>query len=149
MSVVAPELALLPDAERIVSEFLRGDARMDAIVSDRIYTTFPANAGMDPLVLIQRIGGVVPLSIPLVLDGVDLQIDCYGGPKRTAERLAQTMRATLTELEGTIHPGEGIVSAVRFGAMRWLPDETYSPPRARYVADVTVHVRAAVVPAAG
>lgn len=144
----APELAILPDAERIVSEFLRGNARVSAIVAERVFTIFPAQAGPEPLLLIQRIGGTVPFSQPLVLDGADLQLDCYGGPKRTAEVLAATTRAVLTELEGTVWPGEGSVSAVRFGSLRWLPDETWSPPRARYVADVTVHIRAPVVPVA-
>ena len=142
-----PELALLPDAERLVSAFLRERPRMQALVGDRIYTAFPAQAGSGPLLLIQRVGGVPPLSQPLVVDAAELQLDAYGGPKATAHELAATARAELTALEGLVRP-EGVVSAVRFGVLSWQPDETYSPPRPRYLLDVTVTVTVAKQPAA-
>ena len=142
-----PELALLPDAERLVSAFLRAEPRMQAIVADRIYTAFPAQAGPGPMLLVQRIGGEPPLSHPLVVDAAELQLDAYGGPKATAHALAATARACLSALEGQVRP-EGVVGAVRFGALRWLPDDTYDQPRARYLLDVTVTVTVAKQPAA-
>ena len=149
MSALAPELALLTDAERLVSGFLRRNARMAALVQDRVFTVFPAKAGSAPMLLVQRVGGEPPLSQPLVVDAAQLQLDAYGGPKALAHELAATARAVLTELEGTAQP-EGICAGIRFGVFRWLPDETYTPPRPRYVFDVTATVRmAAVVPAAG
>jgi hypothetical protein len=142
-----PELALLPDAERLVSAYLRERPRMQALVGDRIYTAFPAKAGPDALLLIQRIGGAPPLSQPLVIDAAELQLDAYGGAKATAHELAATARAELTALEGQVRP-EGVVSAVRFGALRWLPDDTYDQPRPRYLLDVTLTVSVAKTPAA-
>jgi hypothetical protein len=146
--VSTPELALLPDAERLVSAFLRERPRMQALVGDRIYTAFPAQEdGRSPLLLIQRVGGTPPLSQPLVVDAAELQLDAYGGPKATAHELAATARAELTALEGLVRP-EGVVSAVRFGVLSWQPDETFPPPRPRYLLDVTVTVTVAKQPAA-
>ncbi|HEY3020272.1 MAG TPA: hypothetical protein VGJ32_08770, partial [Solirubrobacteraceae bacterium] len=71
-----------------------------------------------------------------------LQLDAYGGPKAAAHELAATARAELAALEGQVRP-EGVVSAVRFGALRWLPDDTYDQPRPRYLLDVTVTVTVA------
>ncbi|HEY7621685.1 MAG TPA: hypothetical protein VH834_18035 [Solirubrobacteraceae bacterium] len=137
-----PELALIPDAERLVSAYLRERPRMQALVGERIYTAFPAQAGEGALLLIQRVGGEPPLSHPLVVDAAELQLDAYGGPKVLAYELAATARAELAVLEGQVRP-EGNVSAVRFGALRWLPDDTYDQPRPRYLLDVTLTVSAA------
>ena len=142
-----PVIAPLPDVERLVANFLRADARIAALVGDRVYTVFPAQAGNDPLLILQRIGGEPPLSIPLVVDAAQLQLDAYGGPKAAAHELAATTRAVLYELEGAVR-SEGVVSAVRFGAFRWLPDETFTAPRPRYVFDVTLTVRTPAVPGA-
>jgi hypothetical protein len=136
-----PSLALLPDAERLVSAFLRGHARIVALVGDRVYTAYPAKAGTTSLLLVQRVGGDVPFSQPLVVEHAQLQFDAYGGPKAAAYELAATARAVLTELEGAVRP-EGNVAGVRFGTVQWLPDETFSPPRPRYVFDTTMTMRA-------
>jgi hypothetical protein len=131
-----PTLELLPDAEQLVSEFLRAHPRITALIGDRVYTVLPAKAGKTPLLLVQRVGGEPPFSQPLVLDIAQLQMDAYGGAKKAANGLAATARAVLTELEA--HPE---VASVRFHSFRWVPDETFSPPRPRYVFDVDVAVR--------
>jgi hypothetical protein len=146
--VTNPVLGLLPDAERLVANFLREDARVSALIADRVYTVFPAKAGTDALLIVQRVGGEPPFSIPLVLDSALLQLDAYGGPKQAAQELIATTRAALTELRGVARP-EGVVSEVSFGPLRWLPDETFNPNRPRYVADVTITVRTPVAPASG
>ena len=137
----APFPGLIADAERMVSAFLRESPEVVALVGDRVYTAFPANAGNGPLVIVQRFGGSPPFSQPLVLDEAELQVDAYGGSKVVAHELVATVRAVLSTLEGLARP-EGVCSAVRFGALQWRPDETFTPSRPRYVADVTVHVRA-------
>jgi hypothetical protein len=141
-----PELDLLPDAEQLVSAFLRSNSRILGLVGERVFTVFPAQAGPEPLLLVQRVGGEPPFSQPLVLDVAQLQVDAYGGPKKAAYNLAATARAVLTELEGQVRP-EGIAGAVRFGSSQWLPDETFTPPRPRYIFDVAVAVRTPVAPA--
>ena len=143
-----PVLDPLPDVERLVANFLRENDRIAALIADRVFTVFPAKAGNDPLLILQRVGGFVPFSNPLVVESCDLQMDSYGGTKQAAQELASLTRAVLTELEGAVRP-EGVASAVRFGAFRWMPDETFAPPRPRYVFDVTITVRTTVVPVAG
>jgi len=143
---VRPELELLPDAEQLVSAYLRANARIAALVQDRVYTVFPQDAGPAPLLLVQRVGGEPPFSQPLVLDIAQLQVDAYGGPKKAAYTLSATARAVLTELEGQARP-EGVVPSVRFGSSSYLADETFTPPRPRFIFDVAVAVRTPVAPA--
>lgn len=137
-----PVLELVPDAERLVSAYLRSEPRMQALVGDRIYTAFPAKAGAEPMLLIQRVGGAPPFSYPFVADAAELQLDAYGGPKATAHELARTAQACLSALQGQVRP-EGVASAVVLGVLSWQPDETYDPPRPRYLLDVTVTVTVA------
>lgn len=139
---------LLPDVERLVSGYLRAHVGVAGVVGDRVYTAMPAQRSPElALVLVQRIGGTPPLSHPLVVDEAQLQVDAYGGPKVVAWEAMAHVLAAFDELEGVVLP-EGYVSAVRQGAVRWQPDETFDPWRPRYVADVTLTTRAlAEVPA--
>lgn len=143
---VYPDIALLPDAEQLVSGYLRRSPRVTALVGDRVYTAFPAQAGGGPLALVQRVGGEPPFSWPLVVDQARLQVDAWGGNKKQAHTLAATLRAELCNLAGTAQP-EGVAAGVSFGALQYLPDETYSPPRPRYLFDLAVTTRAAEAPA--
>lgn len=134
------ELRLI-DVERLVSSYLRAHAAVAGAVGDRVYTAWPAQTSGEPLVLVQRIGGTPPLSHPLVVDEAQLQVDVYGGTKAAAWIVLAAVLAAFDELEGVVVP-EGYVSAVRQGAIRWQPDETFDPWRPRYVADVTLTTRA-------
>jgi hypothetical protein len=136
---------LLPDVERLVSSYLRAHTRVAALVADRVYTAFPAEAGAEPLVLVQRIGGTPPLSHPLVVDEAQLQVDAYGGSKAAAWLVFSTVLSAFDELEGAVRP-EGTVAAVRQGSIRWQPDDTFTPSRPRYVGDLTLTTRPAAVP---
>lgn len=136
---------LLPDVERLVSRYLRDSAPVDALVGQRVYTAWPQTGTEDtksPLVLITRIGGDPPFSYPLVLDACDLQVDAYGGPKHQAHQLAATVRQSLAALVDRVTP-DGVVHAVTFGALRYVPDESFSPARPRYVMDVSITTTAA------
>jgi hypothetical protein len=137
-----PALPPLPDAERLVCDYLRADPRVAALVGERVYTAFPAQAGGAPLLLVQRVGGIPPFPQPLIFDQAGLQLDAYGGSKAKAHELAATARAVLGALQGTVQP-QGVVSGVDFGSLRWQPDETYDPPRARYQFDLQVYVKTA------
>lgn len=141
---VALELALLPDVERLVSVWLREDADVVALVDDRVFTAWPK---ADParseqaLVLVTRIGGEPPFSRPLVFDLCTLQLDCYSATKpdrkHGAHALAETVRRSLSKLVDQVRP-EGVVHDVTFGAKRYIADESFDPPRSRYVCDVDV-----------
>lgn len=134
------ELALSADVERLLSVALRADGRVVALVSDRVYTTWPHNRSDDtsqPCVLITRIGGGPVFMRPLALDACELQVDSYGGRKHASWQLAATVAAVLVELADTTHD-EGVVHGVSIDALRYVPDESFTPSRPRYVADVTV-----------
>ena len=130
----------LPDVERLVSSYLRAHAMVEGLIGERVFTAYPAKAGEGPLVLVQRIGGTPPLSHPLVVDEAQLQIDAYGGGKALAWAVMATVLAAFDELEGQVRP-EGSVAAVRQGAIRWQPDDTFKPARPRFIADVTLTTR--------
>lgn len=128
---------MIPDAEALVSEYLRDDDAVAALVEDRVYTAIPKTPEW-PLLMVRRVSGSPVTSRPLHLDAAVLQLDAYGGTKKQAQTLVETARAALAELEGT--HGSAVVSGVQFGPMSWLPDADYAPARPRYVADVTVFV---------
>ena len=141
-------LALVPDAEQMVSTYLRERPEVAAIAGDRVYTVFPAQSDKnDPIVLVRRVGGIPPFSTPFVFDEAVLQIDAYAGRKKIAHDLMRTVQAVLVELTGQVRP-EGCCSNVSLGLMQEQADETFTPARQRYIADVTVHVRAVPAPIA-
>jgi hypothetical protein len=133
-------IEILPDVERLVSTYLRSSPPVEALVGERVYTSWPKTKPDDvaqPIVLVQRVGGIPPFSLPLVVDECDLQIDAYGGGKHAAHRLAATVRASLAFLTDRVEP-DGVVHAVTFGSLRYVPDESYAPARPRYVFDVSI-----------
>lgn len=128
-------VTVLPDVERLVSVWLRAHAE----VSGSVVTAIPRDPSF-PLVRLVRVGGAPVTQRPLHVDRATLQIDVWGGPKQTAQDLAQTVRGAIAQLEGTAQP-EGVVSAVDFGPFQYLPDQDFEPARPRYQFDVdlTVH----------
>lgn len=136
----ALELSPSADVERLVSVALRADERVAALVGDRVWTTWPANASTETkqaAVLLTRIGGGPPFSRPLALDSADLQVDAYDGRKHSCFALIATVLAALVDLTDLETP-DGVVHGVTVSALRYVPDESFQPARPRYVADVTV-----------
>lgn len=131
-------IQLVPDAEAIVSSFLRGRSEVTALVASRVYTEIP-NSPTFPLVRIYRFGGAPLTSYPLHVDQALLQIDCFGGTKSQARTLAETVRAVLVEAAATTLSG-GVVTAATFGPLTYLPDPGYTPAKPRYTTDVTVTI---------
>lgn len=134
----------LPDAEALLSQFLRAqDEIIDVIPSDldgaRVYTVIPEKPTW-PIVLLRRIGGVPRVARPLVLDDVLIQVDAYGGTKKAAHDLVELVRSCIAaRIEGVHELGN--VTGYSFGNLSWLPDNAYTPSRARYVADVELFVK--------
>jgi hypothetical protein len=90
-------------------------------------------------VRITRIGGSPVASRPLWLDQAILQVDVWGGPKATAQDIAQAVRAQMADSLQGKH-SLGCVTAVEFGEFQWLPDASYDPAKPRYSFDVVVHL---------
>ncbi len=130
------------DVELVVVTYLRRNgSRLEALVDDRVYTTVP-KAATFPLLRVVRFAGGPVRSVPLHLEAAVLQLDAYGGSKADARRLLDTARAELADAHLATHTG-AVVTGVDFGAVRYLPDGDYDPPRPRYSGDVTVYVHPA------
>jgi hypothetical protein len=138
-STAASPIVLLPDSERLVSRYLRGHPAIAELVDERVYTAMPAHRTGETFVLVQRVGGIPPFPRPLVLDQAQLQIDAWGGSKRDAWTIAETIRQALQALPG-VH-ADGVVTAVDYGLLQWQPDGTFTPPRPRYLFDAFVYCK--------
>lgn len=132
-------VSLLPDVEALVCTYLRAQPEVSALVAARVGTEVPEGPTF-PLVRVRRIAGAPVLNVPLYLDAPVLQIEGYASNKATARALTETVRAVMAERMIGNRTGGGVVSKVTFGSMSWLPDEDFTPPQPRYIADVTVYV---------
>lgn len=134
----------MPDAERLLSAFLRDQAEVAALVAARVYTVLP-EAKEWPLVRLQRVGGIsegTPDDDALLRDVPTLQVDAYGGAKAMAWQVADTVRAVVAERAKGAHPTGWVERAV-LGTARYMPDPTFEPARPRVVFDVTLYLRPA------
>jgi uncharacterized protein DUF3168 len=127
----------LPDAEQELVAFLRAQPEL-ASLAGRIYTVFPSQAGPEPLVVVRRYGGEPKVGRPLVLDEATCQIEVYGGRKAEASDIARLIQTLLSVR----------LPRTQLGAFRPVFDETFNPPRPRYLVDVTYYLRPAVPAAA-
>lgn len=135
-------LTIPADAERLVSAFLRSDPDVTAVLGDRVYTVLPTEATY-PLVRLQRWGGEPVVDRPLVLDAARIQIDVWGDRKKQAHDLAQLVRAVLVERLPWGNSTDGWLVRSLASGLRYLPDESFDPPRPRYAVEMEVFVRSA------
>ena len=126
-----------PDAEALVLYHIRTSS---TIVGDRAYSEIPKSPTY-PLVVVRRIGGIP--TIRQALDNASLQIDVWAATKAEAQEVAQEMRVTIHEAEGTtINTGtiSGFVSAVDDSlGLTWSVDEDTQHPRYTFGVSVSLH----------
>lgn len=139
------DLVLLPDVEQVLSMFLRSLTEITDLVDQRVWTQLPGlKAGQEewrfPCVRLVRIGGRPVLQRPLYIDRPLLQFDIWGGPKVEARTIAETCRAALAQAHTVAHDG-AVISDAELGALAFLPDDDFLPPKPRYTFDaaVTLH----------
>lgn len=135
----------IPDAERIVGDYLRGHPdvmALDARVSSRLPTSFTR-----PWVRLTQLDATNVTGGPvehLVL--YYLQLDCYAGetasnPQLEASDLSRAVRAVLFALGGKVVAGT-TVSQVAFTSHARIPDDSMEPARERYVLDTEIRMHA-------
>lgn len=132
---------ILPDAELVAIDWLRGQVEVVALADDRVSNTSPsAGVGGGAYLTVERIGGVP--AVRRRLDRARLQVGAWASSRAEASTLARTARAALHRMEG--HTGAGAtVGAVRDDlGLAWLPDTVRTPPTPRYVFSVTVALHA-------
>lgn len=133
---------MLPNVEALVVSFLRADAAVSAIAGARGYAgALPADPTR-PCYRVTRYGGAPAIGYPLVLDRADLQIDTWGTTHAQAHDLAAAIRDALAHRLPGKHAA-GVVTRVEFGPLSNSPDPSRDPAWPRYIADVSVWLRAA------
>lgn len=126
------------DVERLLSGWLRARTDIADLVEDRVHTVVP-NRATFPYLKITQVGGTPVFSRPLYLDESYIQLDAYGGPKVLARQIIDTARAAMAEEFLGDHPGVGVVTSVRFGDLRYLPDDIYEPAQPRWIATASIY----------
>lgn len=138
----------LPDTLRLVSEFLRADDDVAALVGDRVYTALPSNPEF-PCVRLHRLGGAGRSGAAYHLESVLVQVEALGGSRHGAWQLAETLRAVMAQrMTGTQPVGDAtaVVSGVDCGGVHedtapTLPrnDNGTERHRAHFTAVAYVH----------
>lgn len=142
-------LILAPNAEALVSLFLRRQAEIAALLGGpdpddvRVYTALPDGVEF-PAVRIVQVDELLLLARPSWLYEHRLQLDAWGGSKADALRVMNTAQAAMSQRLVGIHDEvdpPGIVTGVRFEGRRDFPDATHAPARPRWLMDaiVTTH----------
>ena len=136
------DLVILPDAERMVSSFLRAQPEM-ASFANRIFTELPTGTKSFPLMRLTRFGGIPAFSRPVWLDVAILQIDVWADQKVQARLLAETARACIYQRLPGVHD-EGVCTAVIMSTLSFSPDQVFTDPgkrsaKARYRFDCSVY----------
>lgn len=128
-------LRLLPDAEALVTTYLREHLEVDA---ESVSTELPPTP-VYPLLLVGLIGGAPKL--PYHLDAPLLQVDAWADTKGEARTLAATAHAALHEMP-LDNDLDAVVTNVetRMG-LRWSPDPVSEKPRYVFRVQVDSHPR--------
>ncbi len=131
------------DVERLTSAWLRNRTELDPMLSDRIYTTLPADKTF-PAMRLTLIDDEAITERPLWVTKSQLQFDVWGGPKAQARAIADTTRYLLDRFYiGTQSIGDvdGVISGVGFGSYGYDVDPDFQPerPRYRFVVFITAH----------
>ena len=130
-------IRLMPDDEPLVVDYLDSHASVTALVGTRVGTELPPNP-VFPYLTVQSVAGVE--KDPGHLDEAYVDLSAWG-TKAAAKLLIRTARAALLDAPLASH-SRGIVSHARtILPPRWLPDESVTPTRPRYVCTValTIH----------
>ena len=135
-------VTLMPDVEYVFYEFLLVQAEITALVGSRIYKASLPKDPVGPLLKMVRIGGSQLIDVPAVLDESRIQVDCYGGSQREANRLAETLRSVVTERLQFYQHADGQILRAKPDPPLYLPDANWNTerggPKPRYIVDVTL-----------
>lgn len=131
-------LVTLPNAEALVSAFLRAQPEIVALVGDRVYTAIPAET-VYPLIRVTQYDDSKITSRVLWLVRFSIQIEAWGGSKGQAFNACATAQAALDQRGSGAH-AQGVVTGVQFGSMRDLPDTAFSPAKPRFLTTAYLFV---------
>jgi hypothetical protein len=137
-------IRLMPDVEYVLRDFLLAQAEVTAITSQIHKAQLPAGVTW-PAVKLTRITGQALIESPQTFDESRVQVDCFGGPQRTANRLAETIRSVVNQRMGNYMHADGTISYAYSDPPIYQPDTTITGdqggPKPRYIVDVTLTSR--------
>ena len=134
---------LVPDAEQIVGDYLRGHANIIALGS-RIAGTTPTSTDRPWVRVTQLDAANEPGSRVEHLIGYPIQLDCYAGRdggQEEASILVRTVRALLHAMPDHPHD-EAVVTQVAIISCPRIPDQDLEPARERYALSALVRMHA-------
>lgn len=143
---------LIPDAEKLLWEFLRDQAEVtDLVAPERIVSAAPGDMAT-PFVIMRRVSSrAVGGERPAVAEDVRIDFHCYGGAKSYAYEIADTIRSAIHERAIGQHE-RGVVAKAARGSMLYLPDSDITGegggPRPRYLLEQRVTVKPPASPPA-
>ena len=129
------------DVEAILVTFLRAQADITAVVSDRVYTDLPHKRDY-PMVHVTRTGG--GYTYKNHLEEAEMSIDVFGGTHKVAYNLANLCLSTMAKGLVGSHP-EGAITKVKTSAVAYDPEpdsadpQGHARPRYSVSAVVTAH----------
>ena len=122
-------LVTFPDWLACVSEWLRDQPELDALIDGRGYTELPRDKTFPLLIVNQLADPSVTEDVHWAVSAL-FQVDVWGGPKAVTWSIAETARALLSQrFAGAAHDldnGSIVVASVRTGGIRRTTDTVVS-----------------------
>lgn len=138
-------LQLIPDVEKVVSDFLRQHPSIQALDA-RVVGKTPRRTDTPWIRVVRLDGNAETTSQVEHLIDFMLQIDCYARKEEMGESsqpeanlLGRTARAVLHEMPAAAHDG-AVVTSVRIVGDARIPDQDFEPARERVTLTAIVHI---------
>lgn len=126
----------LPDAEKLVRDYLVTVPAVTALAGPRVSTALPKEPPY-PYLTLTRVGGVP--SLPGYLDNPRIEFFSWADTKAVARALADAAAEAMVAIPGT-HPLGVVTGAIETGdGLRWDPDEATNTPRYRFEVQLYVY----------
>ncbi len=136
-------VTLMPDVEYVLRDFLLAQVEVTAFTSEIHKAQLPAGVTW-PAVKLTRIAGSALIETPQTFDSSRVQVDVFGGPQRTANRLAETIRQVIQRM-GNYQHADGTITYAYADPPIYQPDQSITGdqggPKPRYIVDVTLTSR--------
>lgn len=132
---------MIPDAEKVISEFLRDHVAVAALVGRRIVGKTPDKTSTPWVRLVELDAVNSPASPAEHLISYLLQADCYAskdGGQPEAKLIGYTVRAALHDDLPGMHD-DVVVTSVRVSSRRMVDDDI-EPARERVILTITAHM---------
>ncbi len=137
-------VTLMPDVEYVLRDFLLAQTEVTTFTSEIHKAQLPAGVTW-PAVKLTRITGSPLIETPNQYDESRVQVDVFGGPQRTANRLAETIRSVISARMLNYQHADGTITYGYSDPPIYQPDTELTGdqggPRPRYIVDVTMTSR--------